>query len=197
MQNTEHDIKNLDKYFITPNFCGNNRKNYYKVIESILDSGIKLIQFRSKNLTEKDYHLVSKNIYKLCREYNAVFFINDIKNFSLNQYCHGIHLTSENLKNLDKKSLSNSYLYAGSCHNISEIEICNNYNLNFIVISPILSTNKKIGFGWEHFKDLAKYSNCPVYALGGLNYERDIDNVIINGGSGVAGISYYYNLFNS
>ena len=65
----------------------------------------------------------------------------------------------------------------------------------FIVISPVLNTGRKIGIGWHNFKKLADKSNTPVFALGGMNYKRDIKKAKNFGGIGIASISYFYNLF--
>ena len=37
----------------------------------------------------------------------------------------------------------------------------------------------------------------PVFALGGLKYPEDIENVKINGGVGIAASKYFYGLFDS
>ena len=193
----EHNISKIDKYFITPNYSKKISKDYYFRIEKILDSGIKIVQFRSKNLNSEDYSRVSKKIYNICKKYNASFIINDYSNFNLNKYCDGIQLTSNNLKNIKTFNLDKTYILIGSCHNISEIKICNDLKINLILISPIFSTSNKEGIGWVKFKELVNESKIPVFALGGLKYSDDIENVKINGGVGIASSTYFYNLFDS
>tara|TARA_B100001996_G_C18591269_1_gene566171 strand:+ start:423 stop:1016 length:594 start_codon:yes stop_codon:yes gene_type:complete len=197
MQNIELDLSKFDKYYITPNFYDGIYDDYFTKIEKLLKSGIKLVQFRSKNLPIDEYASVSNIIYKLCKKHNAFYIINDYINLENNCFCDGIQLTSENLKNCDLKLISNKFMLIGSCHNLNEIEICNLNKFDFILISPVKNSNKKIGIGWEKFNNLAKKSKIPVFALGGLNYDKDIENVKKNGGIGVAASSYYYNLFDS
>ena len=194
---TEHNINKTDKYFITPNYSEINSKDYYFRIEKLLDSGIKIIQFRSKNLKSKDYSRISRKIYNICKKYDASYIINDYSNFSLNKYCDGIQLTSNNLKEIRKMNLDKRYILIGSCHNIDEIKICNNLNINLILISPVFSTSNKTGIGWKKFKELVNESKIPVFALGGLKYPDDIENVKINGGVGIAASKYFYSLFAS
>ena len=194
---TEHNINKTDKYFITPNYSEINSKDYYFRIEKLLDSGIKIIQFRSKNLKSKDYSRISRKIYNICKKYDASYIINDYSNFSLNKYCDGIQLTSNNLKEIRKMNLDKRYILIGSCHNIDEIKICNNLEVNLILISPVFSTSNKTGIGWKKFKELVNESKIPVFALGGLNYPDDIENVKINGGVGIAASKYFYSLFDS
>ena len=116
---------------------------------------------------------------------------------NLNKYCDGIQLTSNNLKNVKKFSFDKKYILIGSCHNAKEIKICNELQINLILISPIFSTNNKTGIGWGKFKELAGKSKIPVFALGGLKYPNDITNVKINGGVGIAASTYFYSLFDS
>ena len=194
---TEHNINKTDKYFITPNYSEINSKDYYFRIEKLLDSGIKIIQFRSKNLKSKDYSRISRKIYNICKKYDASYIINDYSNFSLNKYCDGIQLTSNNLKEIRKMNLDKRYILIGSCHNIDEIKICNNLEVNLILISPVFSTSNKTGIGWKKFKELVNESKIPVFALGGLKYPDDIENVKINGGVGIAASKYFYSLFDS
>ena len=195
MPTIEHRLHQLDKYFITPNYIESESIDYFIKIEKILESGIKIIQFRSKNLNIEDYSRVSKKIYILCRKYDSIFIINDFKNFNLNKYCDGIQLTSKNLKNINLVNFNKKYILIGSCHNVQEIEMCNNLKLNLILISPVYDTNSKKGIGWLKFKELVNKSDIPAFALGGLSYTEHIENVKFNGGVGVAASSYFYNLF--
>jgi len=197
MQTIDHDIRKYDKYFITPDYNDDLACEYYLKIESALNSGVKLLQFRSKNLSITQYAKISTKIYSICVIYKVKFIINDYKNLKSNLYCDGIQLTSENLVNIDIKNINEKYITIASCHNIDEIEICNNAQVDLVLVSPVLNTGKKSGIGWEKFKELASFSKCPVFALGGLDYNANINNVKKNGGIGVAASSYFYNLFDT
>ena len=174
MQTIDPDIRKYDKYFITPDYNHDIAYEYYLKIESALKSGIQLLQFRSKNLSVVEYSEIAGKIYGLCKTYRVKFIINDYKNLELNLYCDGVQLTSENLRNIKIKNINKKFIIIGSCHNI-----------------------KKKGIGWEKFKKLASFSKYPVFGLGGLDYNVDINNVKKNGGIGIAASSYFYNLFNS
>ena len=194
MQNTEHDIKKYDQYFITKSYKKNSLNEYLVYIEKVLKHGIKLIQFRSKNLSKNQYSIVSAEIYKLCKKYKSFFIINNIDNLEFNKFCDGIQLTSNNLKYTNINSIDNKYILFGSCHNEHEINICNKNNIDAILLSSVNSSPNKIGVGWNKFKMLADISEKPVFALGGLNYINDINTVKENGGHGIAAISYYNQL---
>ena len=190
MQITEHDFLKYDQYFITPDFKSNNSDVYFSTIKNILESGIKLIQFRSKNLTLIEYTSISKKLFNICKQYNAFFIINDYKNYKNNKYCDGIQLTSENLIEGNFNNLNKNMLLIGSCHNKEEINICNKSLINIILISPIYDTKIKSEIGWDKFMILNDFSIKPAYALGGLDYKRDIKTAKNVGAYGIAGTSY-------
>ena len=196
MPNIELNIKKYDKNFITPDYNSNNSRSYFKKIEKILEYGVKLLQFRSKNLSNNQYSYISKKIYDICVKYDSHFIINDFNNFKNNKYCNGIHLTSDNLSHYNSFNIPSDYIVVGSCHNEKEIDICSKNSFNFIVVSPIFDTGNKKGFGWEKFQYFANKSSVPVFALGGMNYKRDINLVKEHGGHGIASVSYFHSLFN-
>ena len=190
MQITEHDFLKYDQYFITPDFKSNDSEVYFSTIKKILESGIKLIQFRSKNLSLIEYTSISKKIFNICKLYNAFFIINDYKNYESNKYCDGIQLTSENLMSGNFYNLDKKIFLVASCHNKNEINICNDSSINIILISPIYDTKIKSGIGWDNFMILNSFSLKPAYALGGLDYKRDIKIAKKFGAVGIAGTSY-------
>ena len=81
MQNIEPKLKGIDKYFITPEYNNQNKKTYLNIIENILILGVKIIQFRSKNLDEESYNKLAISISEKCKQYNSLFIINDFKNY--------------------------------------------------------------------------------------------------------------------
>ena len=109
MQNIEHDIIKYDQYFITKNYKKNSLNEYLAYIEKVLNHGVKLVQFRSKNLSKNQYSIVSAEIYKLCKKYKSFFIINNIDNLEFNKFCDGIQLTSNNLKSTNINSIDNKY----------------------------------------------------------------------------------------
>jgi len=82
-------------------------------------------------------------------------------------------------------------LLSASCHNLHEIELANRHRVDFILLSPVQITGSHPDaavLGWEKFAQLAKYSQSPVYALGGLGL-KDLVRAKISGAQGIAAIS--------
>ena len=83
-------------------------------------------------------------------------------------------------------------------------QIKKDINRNYKMLKPVVdttpdikNTGSKKGIGWSNFKRLVSESNIPVFALGGMLYDEDINTVKCCGAIGVASTSNFYNLFNA
>ena len=98
---------------------------------------------------------------------------------------------------LKKQSLykreSNLQYISASCHNSHEINIANDLNLDFIILSPVLiNKDDRCKLGWSGFSQLAREAHMPVLALGGIsNTDEDYVKAIESGGHGIAGITNF------
>ena len=104
----------------------------------------------------------------------------------------GIHFKSNFIRNVNYEK-KHSILYSASCHNLKDIELCNERPFNFILLSPVLeSHNNIIPLGWKRFSDLSKSSYKPTLALGGTNSRNeDLTMCIDNCGFGLSGIRFF------
>ena len=161
------------------------------------DEIIKTIEFikQQNNVYAKKFlpHVHDRNLVIIddLKSYNSLS--NDNK-----EYIGGLHYISSKLRDLNDKNIwqrDNSLQYiSASCHSIHEIIIANKLNLDFIIISPVM-TNKKFkkNLGWKGFSELAIQAHMPVLALGGLSSsQNDLTMSIQNNGHGVAGISKFW-----
>ena len=102
-----------------------------------------------------------------------------------------LFLVRNDLKNKKLIKPNNKLLYSASCHNISDINIANKHNFDFILLSPVLASKSNINtLGWDSFKRLSLEANMPVFALGGMK-KSDLDHCLSNNGHGVSGITNF------
>ena len=52
-------------------------KSHLELARSALEGGVKLIQFRAKNLDRREFYQAGLSLSRLCREYDALLIIND------------------------------------------------------------------------------------------------------------------------
>ena len=101
----------------------------------------------------------------------------------------GVHFSSKTLQSLKKKP--NSILCAASCHNLKEMELAKNLDIDFMVLGPVLKTlshPNRDNLGWYKFKKLLNENSIPVYAIGGMNLDL-LDIALKHKGHGIAMIS--------
>ena len=108
-----------------------------------------------------------------------------------------VHLNHQQLMTLDFSSLSKNYRYFASCHDQHSLSRLNTLATSYTVmgcfLSPVLATPthpetfQSGGMGWQAFGELAKLSDVPVFALGGVE-QADLATAYEHGATGIAGI---------
>lgn len=66
-------------------------------------------------------------------------------------------------------------LHLATAHNMTEIGTANRFGCNAVLLSPVFGTNSHPGaraLGPTRFRALARHSNAPVIALGGMDQRR-------------------------
>jgi 8-oxo-dGTP diphosphatase len=98
------------------------------------------------------------------------------------EWAGGVHLTSVQLMTLVCKPSCNGYVSA-SCHNIEELKQAEQFDLDFVVLSPIKETQSHPGaqiLGWSQFESLISQVNIPGYALVGVN-KNEFSKLLFSG----------------
>ncbi|MBL7667785.1 NUDIX domain-containing protein [Moraxella osloensis] len=108
-----------------------------------------------------------------------------------------VHLNHQQLMTLDFSSLSKNYRYFASCHDQHSLSRLNALATSHTVMGCFLSPVKATpthpetfqsgGMGWQAFGELAKLSDVPMFALGGVG-QADLATAYEHGAMGIAGI---------
>ena len=174
-------------YAITPDLTGYDHE-FFRQLEKLLETGLQLLQFRSKGLDIINNSDVIKNIYNMCNKYHCRLLINGMHDMRVLNHVNGIHLSSSELLMLKSRPLEANYLVAASCHNSQELTHACRIGVDFAVVSPVKKTAshpQTIPLGWDGFTGLVQQATIPVYALGGM-WISDVDKAQLCGGQGVA-----------
>jgi 8-oxo-dGTP diphosphatase len=178
------------EYLIAPDLHEYD-KNFLNRAEKCLQAGVRLMQLRCPRLDKTRYRDLLQELRDLSRGYGACLLVNSRNQGVRLTDADGVHLSAIQLLQLDERPLDRNYLVAASCHNREEVEHACRLGLDFIVISPVLTTRSHTGamaLGWDGFRNLSEHSNIPVYALGGLS-SADLSRAWQEGAQGVAMIS--------
>ncbi|MCW8900653.1 MAG: Nudix family hydrolase [Gammaproteobacteria bacterium] len=185
-----------DRYMITGKF--DSEAELLSRIQSGLEQGIKLIQFRAPGLDEDVYFNYAEKIYSACQEKKSKLFLNTsyekFRKFYAAKFSHGLHLNSEEIALYTSENKDEELLTSTSIHNYDELLMAEEKNIDFAVLSPVnktLSHPDSVPIGWEYFKELTDKTNMPVFALGGMT-EKDIIIAKEHGGHGIASIGAFW-----
>jgi len=178
-----------DRYMITGSYS--DLIDFKTKLQTSLESGISLVQLRSKESSQAEFIKLAGEAQKICALHNARLLLNtDMKTFS--QSCSdGLHLSSHRLYEFNSRPIADTYLLSASCHTLSDIKQAENIGVDVLLVSPVNETTSHPGvegIGWSKFSQLVENSDIPVYALGGMVI-NDIEEAKLSGAQGIAAIS--------
>lgn len=163
------------------------RDRIYEGTQQIITAGVKIIQFRAKNLTDKE--LVNHALKLRNLTQNITFIINDRIDIALMVEADGVHLGQDDIPIVLARKLLKDKIIGISTHNLEQAIKSNKEEIDYLAIGPIYQTTTKrkaiSPIGIEIIQEIKKIVSIPVIAIGGIN-EKNIDEVIKAGADGVA-----------
>ncbi|MCX7987926.1 MAG: thiamine phosphate synthase [Thermodesulfovibrio sp.] len=143
--------------------------------ERALQSGIKWIQLREKDLPRKNILYSALKLKELTNRYNAILTINDYLDVAIASEAEGIHLGQDDLPIEVAKKLFFGIIGI-STHNLQEALEAEKKSADYIGFGPIFKTFTKRNAleprGLSMLSLIQKKINIPVVAIGGINLEN-------------------------
>ena len=147
-------------------------------LERRLALGLQLLQVREPELAPNERALFTRQAIGLAHRYGCKVLTKE--DFA---GADGRHYTSAELLQLDRRP--EGMLAAASCHTREELEHAMALELDFAVLGPVLQKDGAAPLGWTRFRELARGSRIPLYAIGGLR-RGDVETAWHHGAHGVA-----------
>ncbi|MDU4911534.1 thiamine phosphate synthase [Clostridium baratii] len=141
-------------------------------VEEALKSGVKLIQYRDKNVDTKimcDRALILLN---LCKKYNATFLVNDRIDVALAVDAHGVHLGQEDMDcAIARKLLGKNKIIGVSTKTLEESKKALEDGADYLGCGAIYSTSTKDTsvIRIEDLKEIKENIPLFIYGIGGIN----------------------------
>jgi 8-oxo-dGTP diphosphatase len=176
----------LPPVYAISNIAEMGEESYLDALQAALNKGLRLVQVREKHLTKDAFIKISEHIIALAKPYNATVLISQDIALARDLGARGVHLPSQDLLMLKTKPAG--LMVTASCHNELELAHAQMLDLDFVVLSPVKSTQSHPeidALGWQAFADLAKKTTLPVYALGGMTL-TDLPIALSYGARGIA-----------
>lgn len=177
-------------YLITPNQEVYN-EGFMQDLDEILSAGVKMLQFRSKYSGTPHRANTIRRILEICDKNTCKLIVNGDPWEAVDFLCHGVHLSSKHLLQINTRPLPYDKWVGVSCHNQAELDHACRIGADFAVLGPVKKTSSHSGtgsMGWDNFASLVHLAEIPVYALGGM-VGTDMGTAQEYGGQGLAVIS--------
>lgn len=165
-------------------------RNNIEVAKEILDSGVKILQYREKNKKVKQMYEECLVIRKMTQEAGALFIVNDHLDVAVAADADGVHVGQEDLPvNWVRKIIGPSRIIGVSTHSPEQAHKAAADGADYIGVGPIYTTQTKTDVcapvGLEYLRYVVQNIDLPFVAIGGIK-EHNLAQVLQTGAQTVA-----------
>ena len=161
----------------------------FAVVEAALQGGLTLVQYRDKNVDDDVRFESAHKLRQLCKQYDALFIINDRVDLALAVDADGVHLGQQDIPiAVARQLLGSQRLIGRSTTNPDEMQRAIQEGANYIGVGPVYETPTKVGkaaAGLDYVRYAAQHSSIPWFAIGGIDV-NNVSDVISAGAERVA-----------
>ena len=184
-------LKNIGLYFITDSNL--TKKNIFEDVKAAVKGGVRIIQYREKNLAKEEMIEEASKIKEICSENDVLFLINDFVDVALEVDADGVHIGLDDISYEKARQILGKYRIIGvTAHNKEEAVEFEKLGADYLGVSPVFDTTTKLdagrGMGIERLKEIVNLVSIPCIAIGGID-EHNAAETAKTGVDGVAMIS--------
>jgi thiamine-phosphate pyrophosphorylase len=178
-----------DIYGITAEEYSLGRTNV-EVVAQMIDSGVKVIQYREKEKTARQKYVECLKIREMTRQAGVTFIVNDHVDLALLVEADGVHLGQDDLPPEKVRELVGPKMLIGlSTHSPQQARAAVRSGVDYIGVGPIFATKTKKDVcepvGLEYLDYVVKNISLPFVAIGGIK-EHNIAEVRSRGAKCIA-----------
>ncbi|MFT7614118.1 MAG: thiamine-phosphate pyrophosphorylase [Parvicellaceae bacterium] len=167
--------------------------SHSELAEKACSHGVKWVQLRMKNVTQKKLLLEGLAIRKICSSYGATFILNDEVDLVKEVKADGVHVGLNDMSVADARAILGHEKIIGATANTFEDVITHQKaGVDYVGLGPFrhTSTKKVLSpiIGLEGYKEILSQlrlngNEVPIVAIGGIEIEDfgDIFNLGIDG----------------
>ena len=166
---------------------------FLEVIEKALAAGVRMLQYREKELPYESRLATAQQLKSICRKWGATFIINDDMDLALEVKSDGVHLGQEDIPSGKYKiPLRSQFILGVTVRNLDQAQKAESFGADYIGLGPVFhsTTKNKLPdpIGYETIRMVQLKVKIPIFAIGGISL-TNVAKVIKSGASGVAVIS--------
>jgi thiamine-phosphate pyrophosphorylase len=143
------------------------------------------VQYRDKTAEDNQRYALALELAELCRQYGALFLVNDRPDLALAVGADGVHLGQQDLPIAAARNLLGPDLIIGrSTTNPEEMARALEEGADYIGVGPIYPTPTKAGkaaAGLDYAQYARDHASLPWFAIGGI--DNDNLEVVLQAGA--------------
>lgn len=170
--------------------CITNRKlcsnNFSDQIEMIASAHPKAIVLREKDLSEKEYEQLARQVMQICQKHGTQCILHSFSNVAIALGAVAVHMPLPLLQKMTPQEKSHFQIIGASCHSLEEAKEAQDLGCTYITAGHIFLTDCKKGLpgrGLPFLEEICKTVRIPVYAIGGIS-SQNIESVRKTGAAG-------------
>ena len=171
------------------------RYSYFDSARMALEGGCKWIQLRMKEAPLEEVEEVALRLKPLCKEYEAIFLLDDHVELAKKLEVDGVHLGKKDMP-IDeaRRILGEGFIIGGTANTFEDVLQHYRAGADYLGIGPFRFTTTKKNLspvlGLDGYRSILAEMlkadiHLPVVAIGGITYD-DIPDVLATGVNGVA-----------
>lgn len=172
---------------ITEEFCAG--RNSLEVLKLVLGAGVKVIQLREKNWTDRALVARAAEFRDATRSAGALLIIDDRVDIALAVEADGVHLGQDDLPIATARKLAPDLVIGASTHNLQEALAAQEAGASYVNIGPVFTTQTKAvptgTVGPEMLDAITPHLRIPFTTMGGIK-EHNLEAVLSRGARHVA-----------
>lgn len=186
----------LSLYLVTDSFFLRDRTLEWMVEEAV-EGGVSIVQLREKETNTLDFFRKAESLKKVLEKYKVPLIINDRLDVALAVDADGLHLGQKDLPcDVARTILGENKILGISIETEEQLIVANSFDVDYIGISPLFSTQTKKdaaeAIGLQKAKDMVVKSIHKSVAIGGIK-ENNIIDVLSTGVDGICMVSEIMN----
>ena len=187
------DLKTCKIYLVTDEKAC-LEKDFYICIEEAIKGGVGIVQLREKKISTKDFYEKALKVKEICKNYGALFIINDRLDIAQAVEADGVHLGQSDIPiEKAREILKDRFLIGATARNIEEAKRAELLGADYIGSGAIFGTSTKDNakkLEMEELKKIVASVKIPVFAIGGININNvgSLKNIGLQGICAVSGI---------
>jgi len=183
---------NLDLYLVTDRDLSLGRSLDW-VVETAAKGGVTIVQLREKNMETRDFIEEAQRIQKILKSYNIPLLINDRVDVALAIGADGVHLGQKDMPyQMARNILGDKAIIGLSVESIEQAKEANQFDVDYIAISPVFTTPTKEELtqelGIKGVKEITSLSRHPAVGIGSIK-AYNAQEIIEAGADGIAVVS--------